>query len=397
MPWRTMDSMDLKMRFVDDEFTDVFPTFIELCDYYGISRKTGYKWKKRFREHGINGLINVSRKPKFSPTATDQRIIDLIIKERIKHKFWGPKKLYKPLRKHVRVIDLPAPSTISNILKRNGLIAEKRYSRKRGHPGQPLNTFKAANDLWSIDFKGQFKTKNGVYCYPLTVSDNYSRYLLTCKGFLSPNYECTYKQMERTFKEYGLPLRIRSDNGTPFASTAIGRLSRLSIWWIKLGIYPELIEPGSPQQNGIHERMHKTLKQETTFPPSFSLQGQQVKFNNFIYEFNNERTHEALNDRTPSELYTHSFREMPSKLPPIEYPAHYETRLVSDNGGIRWNMNWVNVGQVLKKEYIGLEELDYGIWDVYFGPVKLGRLLEKQNRIIDIYIQKKNRLCNLCP
>lgn len=397
MPWSCMDTMDLRNRFIDDEFKDIFPTFSELCDYYSISRKTGYKWKKRFYEHGIPGLKDASRKPRFSPFKTEQRIVDLIIEQRRKHKFWGPKKLYKPLRKKVRIVDLPCKATICNILKRNGLISVKRNNHKVGHPGKPVSVATAPMDLVSIDFKGKFKTTNGIYCNPLTVSDNYSRYLLACKGLLSPDFISSKRVLERVFKEYGLPLRIRSDNGAPFASTARGRLSRLSIWFIKLGIYHELIEPGKPQQNAIHERMHRTLKQETAIPPAYSMQAQQARFDRFIEEFNNQRPHEALNDQTPSEVFIPSPREMPSKLPQIEYPAHFETRLVSINGGIRWKCDWINVGPVLHNEFVGLEELDYGIWDVYFGFMKIGRLIEKEKRIIDIYIQKKERMCNLCP
>ena len=241
----------------------------------------------------------------------------------------------------------------------------------------------APNDIWTTDYKGEFKTLDGRYCYPLTVADGFSRFLLGIQSLLSPCYEATKYHFTRLFQEYGLPQVIRSDNGAPFASTAIGRLSRLSVWWIKLGIFPELTEPASPQQNGRHERMHKTLKQATARPPAVNFLAQQERFDSFREEFNQVRPHEALDQETPASQYTSSQRRLPKRLPQMEYPAHFERRLVSHNGGIRWNHRWVNVSKVLMEEYLGLEEVDDGIWNVYFGPMQLGQFDEQSNVIED--------------
>ena len=217
------------------------------------------------------------------------------------------------------------------------------------------------------------------------MADGFSRYLLGCQGLTSTAVHEAKPVFTRLFKEYGLPKRIRTDNGVPFATNTLARLSALSAWWVRLGVLPELIEPGKPQQNGRHERMHRTLKDETTRPPAASLAAQQRKFDVFCKEFNHERPHEALDQHTPASAYRASNREMPSKLPPLVYPDRFEVRYVSANGGIRWNRDWVNVSTVCIGEYVGLEEIDDGIWDVYFGPLKLGRLHERHMKIEDAY------------
>ena len=241
----------------------------------------------------------------------------------------------------------------------------------------------APNGTWTADLKGQFKTRNGVYCYPLTVVDGFSRYLLACHGLLSTAIATARPIFLYLFQAYGLPGIIRPDNGVPFATTALGRLSTLSVWWIRLGILPELIAPASPQQNGRHERMHRTLKAEATRPPSGNLQAQQVRFNRFRHEYNDDRPHEALDQETPGSVYQPSPRALPQTLAPLEYPGHFEVRLVSRNSGIRWKKPWVCVTHTLAGEYVGLEEVDEGLWDVYFGPVKLGRMNERILRIED--------------
>jgi len=217
----------------------------------------------------------------------------------------------------------------------------------------------------------------------LTVTDSYSRYLLGCHGLLSTETSGAKEVFTRLFKKYGLPAAIRSDNGTPFASTASGRLSQLSVWWIRPGIRPELIEPGKPQQNGQHERMHRTLKAETTRPPADNLGKQQRLFNRFIQEYNEVRPHEGIGLKTPASLYEASRRPLPKEVPALDRPAHYETRLVSKNSGMRWNSQWVAVSQTCAGLHVGLEQVDHGLWDVYLGPVKLGRLLEEKLRIED--------------
>lgn len=221
------------------------------------------------------------------------------------------------------------------------------------------------------------------FCNPLTVTDGYSRFLLGCQSLHTTAVADAKPVFTRIFKEFGLPERIRTDNGVPFATVSLARLSTLSAWWVRLGILPELIEPGKPQQNGRHERMHRTLKAETTRPPAANLTAQQRKFNRFREEFNQERPHEALDQNTPASCYTTSPRPMPDKLPPLEYPDRFEVRYVSTNGGIRWNHNWVNISVCCAGEYVGLEEIDDGVWNVYFGPLKLGRFHERHMRIED--------------
>jgi hypothetical protein len=261
----------------------------------------------------------------------------------------------------------------------------QRQRRRLGHPGKPTSQILAPNDVWSADYKGQFRTGDGRYCYPLTVADGFSRYLLGCEALTSTAVHEAKPIFTRLFHEYGLPARIRSDNGVPFATTTLARLSKLSAWWVRLGILPELIEPGHPEQNGRHERMPRTLKAETTRPAAGSRAAQQRRFNVFREEFNHERPHEALDQETPAACYAPSPRPMPDRLLPVEYPDRFEVRYVSANGGIRWNSRWVNVSTVCIGEYVGLEEIDDGVWNVYFGPLRLGRLSERHMRIEDEY------------
>lgn len=382
MPWQETLLMDQRVQFIADYQREVFD-LADLARRYGISRKTAYKWIDRYEADGPPGLLDRSRRPACCPHATPTPISEALLELRRRHPTWGAKKLVKVLSKRQPTWDLPARSTICDLLDRAGLITPKRRHTTPGHPGRPLTPMTAPNGTWTADFKGQFKTRNGVYCYPLTIVDGFSRYLLACQGLLSTAVAPARPTFLRLFREYGLPEMIRTDNGVPFATTALGRLSTLSVWWIRLGIRPELIEPASPQQNGRHERMHRTLKAEATRPPSANLQAQQVRFNRFRQEYNDERPHEALNQETPASLYFPSPRELPNRLAPIEYPGHFEVRLVSRNSGIRWKKHWVCVTHTLAGEYVGLEEVDDGLWDVYFGPVKLGRMDERRLRIVD--------------
>lgn len=384
MPWSHSKPMDQKTKFIADHLRGAC-SISELCTNYGISRKTAYKWIDRYLHHGPAGLEDRSRKPYEAPNRTPQHIVDALIEVRGHHPSWGAGKLLAFIEKRHRGWELPARSTACEILKRHGLIPTKRSRRRIGHPGKPTAGMLSPNDCWCADFKGQFKTMDGIYCYPLTVTDGHSRFLLACQGLTSTKVDEAKPVFTRIFKEYGLPARIRTDNGVPFATNTLARLSQLSAWWVRLGVLPDLIEPGKPQQNGRHERMHRTLKAETTRPPSNSRLAQQRRFDHFRREFNNERPHEALGMKTPASLYTASLRPMPDKLPTLEYPSHYEVRYVSANGGIRWNRQWVNVSTTCVGEYVGLEEIDDGIWNVYFGPLKLGRLLERQMQIEDAF------------
>ena len=384
MPWSRTSPMDEKTKFIADYLRKVLDV-TELCDLYGISRKTGHQLINRYIREGPAGLEERSRKPHHSPNRTPQHIEQALLEARRRHPSWGAKKLLTLIHKAHPRWDLPQRSTVCEILSRNGMVPKKARRRHIGHPGRPNSSILAPNDVWSADFKGHFKTGNGRYCYPLTVTDNFSRYLLACQALSSTAVQEAKPVFTRLFQEYGLPKRIRTDNGVPFATTTLARLSRLSAWWVRLGVLPEFIEPGKPQQNGRHERMHRTLKAETTRPPAHSLGPQQRKVNKFIEEFNNERPHEALDQDTPASWYEPSSREMPTKLKSFVYPDRFEVRYVSGNGGIRWNREWVNVSTVCIGEYVGLEEIDNGIWTVYFGPLKLGRFSERIMRIEDQY------------
>ena len=382
MPWNETTPMDQKVQFVSDYLRNRC-SMSELCLRYGVSRKTGYKWIDRYIVDGPAGLSDRTRQPHSHPNQIDPKVVNAVLQMRLKHPSWGAKKLLVKLGDRHSDWMLPARTTVCDILTRNGLVTKRPRRRAVGHPGTPGSAIVLPNDVWSADFKGQFKTRDGQYCFPLTVTDNYSRYLLACQSVGSTAVACSKPVFTRLFKEYGLPARIRTDNGVPFATSTLGRLSKLSAWWVRLGVMPELIEPGKPQQNGKHERMHRTLKDETTKPPGANSRAQQRKFNTFRREYNDERPHEALDMNTPAQLYQASKREMPNKLPALEYPDRFEVRYVSANGGIRWNRRWVNVSTAVIGEYVGLEEIDNGLWDVYFGALKLGRLHERHMRIED--------------
>jgi transposase InsO family protein len=382
--------MDQRTQFIADHLRET-QTITELCDRYGVSRKTGYKWIDRYLRLGPAGLEERSRRPHRAPNQTADEIVAAILEARQRHPVWGGKKLRALLQRRHPRWTLPGRSTVCDILRRHGLVPTRRQRRRIGHPGKPTTIMGAPNAVWCADYKGQFKTGDGRYCYPLTVTDGFSRYLLGCQGLGSTAVAEAQPVFTRLFKEYGLPLRIRTDNGVPFATTTLARLSKLSAWWVRLGILPEFIEPGRPDQNGRHERMHRTLKVATTRPAAGSLGAQQRRFNAFREEFNHERPHEALDQQTPATCYHPSPRPMPDRLPPLEYPDRFEVRYVSANGGIRWNRRWVNVSTVCVGEYVGLEEIDDGIWNVYFGPLRLGRLLERHMRIEDAYGRLKRR------
>ncbi len=382
MPWSQTSPMDQRTQFIADYLRESLPV-TELCDLYGVSRKTAYKWIDRYLRHGPAGLEEQSRRPQHSPNQTSGEIVTALLEARRRHPSWGGKKLLTLVHKAHPRWELPHRSTVCDILHRHGMVPKKRSRRRIGHPGKPTSLILAPNDLWSADYKGQFRTGNGIYCYPLTVADGFSRYLLGCQALSSTAVHEAKPVFTQLFKEYGLPKRIRTDNGVPFATNTLARLSKLSAWWVRLGIVPEFIEPGKPQQNGRHERMHRTLKAETTRPAAGSLAAQQRKFNVFREEFNQERPHEALAQQTPASCYSASPRAMPNALPPLVYPDRFEVRYVSGNGGIRWKKDWVNVSTVCIGEYVGLEEIDDGIWNVYFGALKLGRLNERHMKIED--------------
>jgi putative transposase len=371
-------------RFVlDAEHTPA--SFAELCRRYGVSRKTGYKWLDRYERLGPDRLADHSHRPQQCPHATAPAVIREILQLR-KAWRWGARQLHELLLEAHPAAAVPATATIHRILVRHGRVRQRRRSQVRAHPGRPQTPITGPNVVWSVDFKGQFKLGIGRYCYPLTVQDAYSRYLLACDGLEGPLLQPTQQAFQRLFRTYGLPERIRSDNGPPFASCALGRLSQLSVWWLWLGIRPELIQSASPHQNGRHERMHRDLKAETTRPaaPSApSLGAQQRRFDGFRRTFNEQRPHEALGQRRPAALDAPADRRYVPRLRPSTYPEHFEIRRVSTNGGIRWNKRWVNVSHILAALPVGLEPLTSGTWNVFFGPVHLGWLDERDYRLHD--------------
>lgn len=382
MPWEGVTVSEQRRNFIRD-YTEGRYSKTELADSFCISRKTVYKWINRFKAEGLKGIEERSRRPHSCPWQTDKRIVDDLVALRKAKPSRGPKKLLGKLRKLHRFVELPAESTVAHILDRHGLIKAKRRHR-RAHPGCPKHAAAAPNDIWAADYKGQFRLKNGRYCFPLTVSDLYSRFLLGCEAHPAISMEQTIAFFLQLFRTYGLPNRIRTDNGVPFASCALGRLSQLQVVCIKYGVCPELIEPGKPQQNGIHERMHRTLKQEATIPPGSSLRAQQLKFDAFREDFNTDRPHEALGMVEPASLYCCSPREMPEHVGTYEYPSHYLVRRVSRCGTIRVFHNQIFVTQTLNEEHVGLEEVDDGIFDLYFCFYQIGRYELRTNRILDI-------------
>lgn len=384
MPWQEESAMQLRQQFVLDASTGIRP-FIEICHAYGVSRKTGYKWLRRAEAGGIAALPDRSRKPLGSPTAVSPDLVRMLLEARRRHPTWGPRKLLQLMRRHDPHAPWPARSTVALHLKRAGLVVTPRRVRRLGHPGRPRAKADHPNAVWSTDFKGEFRLGDATLCYPLTIADGYSRFVLDTRGLRSTSGVESRVVFLRAFQEYGLPERILSDNGVPFATRGLARLSALSAWWIRLGILPVLTEPGSPQQNGRHERMHRTLKRETARPPRQSLRAQQCRFDTWRDEFNTVRPHEALGDQTPASCYTASPRPYPRRLPDLEYPQHYELRRVSYKGSIRWHCIAIYVNQTLSGQDIGLVEVDDGEWDLYFGTLRIGRFHERTGKIDEAF------------
>ena len=381
MPWKNERPMDQRLLFVADHMRELYK-FNELCSRYGVSRKTGYKWVERYERDGVEGLEERTRRPLTQPTqlpyAMRQSIIELRGSRRTE---LGPKKIQARLRERYPDRSPPSRTTIYNVLKRAGLIPSRR-TRRRVSPGAVVvDGINTPNGLWSADFKGQFLTNDARWCYPLTVMDHASRYVLGCHGLPSTRGLPACAVFERLFRHYGLPERMRTDNGVPFASLGTGGLSRLSIWWIRLGIVPERITPGRPQ--------HRTLKRAVTQPPAMNLRAQQRRFNAFCHHYNTERPHEALEQRTPASVYTASARSYPQRLPELIYPSYMQTRRVSHNGVIYWNAWQIYIGYLLAGEEIGIEPIGDGLWQIHFGPVGLGGFDERNLKSGGYYLTLK--------
>jgi len=374
--------MDERVQFVADFLSGGY-TMSELCRRYNVSRPTGYRLVTRYEQaKGPAGLLPESRRPHRSPHATPESEAEAIVACRRRHPDWGPVKILDHLQLHGPDRPWPAPSTAGAILKRHGLVTARRQRRTVPAAARPTTAMTAPNDVWTIDFKGHFRTRNGEWCYPLTVMDGASRYLLACVALTGTRTRPTATVLERLFREYGLPRRIRSDNGVPFAGpTALARLSVLAVSWIRLGIMPELIQPGCPAQNGRHERMHRTLKASTARPPAATRAAQQRRFVRFRAEYNQVRPHAALQGLPPAMIYVPSARLYPAQIPPLEYAGHFEVRRVSASGSIKWRDHAIWVSEVLAGEQIGCEEIADAEWAVYFGPMRLGTLDERLGRI----------------
>lgn len=376
MPWLETAPMEERERFVRDH-REGFYAMVELCARYGVSRKTGYKWLARFEDGGRQALRDQSRAPHRCPHRIADDVARLICDARRQHPSWGPEKLLDWLAPRHPVVTLPAISTAGDLLARRGLVKKRRRRRQHRHPGVVPPTTTAPNDLWTADFKGHFRTRDSIYCYPLTIADQHTRYLLACHGLLSTKGHGVRPVFDRLFREYGLPRAIRTDNGVPFATTGIHGLSQLNVWWLRLGIQHQRILPAHPQQNGAHERMHKTLKGEAIRPPRSTLGTQQRAFTAFRRLYNDERPHQALQGRPPAALYRPSPRVYTGTPPPVAYPGHFIVKRVTNAGTIRLKKRLLFIANALKQHLVGLEEIADGVWSIHFCHVLLGRVDER--------------------
>lgn len=377
--------MEQREQFIADDRRGLY-TRAELCARYGVSRKTGYQWLARYHEDGRRGLQERSHAPHHCPHRIAPAIAELLCAARRKHPDWGPGKLLDwlaPRHAELDVNEWPAISTAGDLLAREGLVKKRRRRRPHQHPGVVAPITAAPNDLWTTDFKGQFPTRDGAWCYPLTLADQHTRYLLACHGLRSTKGAGVRPILERAFREFGLPRAIRTDTGVPFATNGIHGLSQLNVWWMRLGIQHQRIHPASPQENGAHERMHKTLKAGVCRPPRASLAAQQRAFNRFRALYNDERPHAFLGGQTPSSRYTASPRPFPDRLPPLEYPGHFLVKRVTNAGTFRLKYKLLFIANALKQHHVGLDETGDGVWSIYFGRVLLGKVDERDMIIRD--------------
>jgi putative transposase len=371
--------MDERMKFIAECLRGELP-MVGLCEQYGISRKTGYKWLGRYRADPEGGLSDRSRAPHHPGQGMEEAVAAAIIGLREQHPYWGPRKLLYVLERRCPGQRWPAASTIGDLLRREGLSRERRQRRRAPPATAPLVHAQAANDVWCADFKGWFRTADGQRCDPLTISDAHSRYLIECR-IVAPTAEAVHPWFERAFRMFGLPGALRTDNGAPFATTGAGGLSRLSVGWLKLGIKLERITPGKPQENGRHERMHRTLKEETTKPPAASMEEQQVRFTRFRESYNCERPHEALGQEVPASHYSASLRPYPARLEDAWYDADHAVRRVRHCGSIKWGGDQIFISHSLVGEPVGIAETEAGNWIVRFADIELGIIDRRSKRL----------------
>jgi transposase InsO family protein len=373
--------MEERVKFIMEVLDGTY-CMSELCNYYGISRKSGYKWLERYRQGGLESLPDRSRAPHSHPHEMSAQLKESILKIKKRFPKWGAPKIRSRLERiHPQWPGYPAISTIGSFLQKHGLTCPRKRRRRATPTESPLTNGCHSNQVWCADFKGHFKTGDGNRCNPLTISDHLSRYLLCCHHLDRMSHDLSKMRFERVFRQYGLPDVIRTDNGTPFASRGIGGLSRLAYWWIRLGIHPERIKPGHPEQNGRHERMHKTLKDHTAKPPAKTLARQQRRFNAFCKEYNQQRPHEALDMKTPSDCYSSSQRQFPSRLPKIEYPEHIKGRRVYEHGNIYYLGKHLFVTESLADQYVGLEQIDEDVSLLWYCNYLLGEIDHEKWRI----------------
>lgn len=373
MGWKESNVLEERFRFVEEQRSG--ECIAELCRVYGITRPTAYKWLARYAEEGMEGLRDRSRAPHHPSHGLEEGVKSWILAVKAKHPFWGARKIVAYLEAQSPGQKWPAVSSVGELLKQQGLTVTRKRRRRTEAASAPLAHADSANRVWSVDFKGWFHTADGRRCEPFTLTDNYSRYLLRCQALWAPTTVQIQPVMAAAFREYGLPERIRSDNGAPFGSNGESGLTALSVWWIRLGIVPERIAPGQPQQNGRHERMHLTLKQQTATPPAATLRQQQKRFDAFRQEFNDERPHEALGQKPPAQFFEASPRPYTARLPELEYPRDWQTRHVCAGGKFRCGgRQLVFLSHALVGECIGLEPIDDRHWRLWFGAYELGVL-----------------------
>jgi len=381
MPWKETHVIDQKIKMISDWLSGEY-SITDLSRIFEVSRKTLYKWINRYETDEYSGLQERSRKPVTMPRATPPDVVAHILASKTQHVHWGSRKVLAWLRNHYPDQTWPAASTTSEIFKRHGLVKSRRRHHHTPPYTEPFLHCNQPNEVWCADFKGQFRLGEGKLCYPLTLSDSYSRYLLGCWGLVHPTYVQTRLHLEMAFREFGLPSAIRTDNGVPFASVALGGLSSLAVWLIKLGIRPERIEKSHPEQNGRHERMHRTLKAEAISPPRKSFAEQQRAFNRFRDGYNYDRPHEALGQKTPGAIYRKSSRAYPARLPEVTYEGNVTVRQVKANGSIKWKNNELYLSGALAGEPVGLKQIDSEAWQIYFSFHPLGILNERTQKII---------------
>ncbi len=379
MPWKECKPMDERLRFIARLLDGEKMTTV--CKEFGISRVTGYKIYNRYKECGLDGLKDRSRRPYHHANRLPFQIERTILKIKRDHPSWGARKIRDKLIKEYPMIPPPAKSTVHAVLDRHNLVTRQKRRRHGKAQGTPLSHVQTPNGLWCADYKGEFLLGNKQYCYPLTITDYSSRYLLACESLSSTKSDFAFSVFERTFKEHGIPAAIRTDNGVPFASpNAFFGMSKLSVWWLRLGIQIERIKPGHPEQNGRHERMHLTLKKEATKPASYNFLQQQERFDHFVEVYNNERPHQALNGQYPGELYTLSAKPyMPPEDP--EYPYHDRTVRVTKCGRICIAKRKINLSQAFACQLVGIREVADKIWLVSFMDYDLGFFDESEGRV----------------